>query len=128
MDLKTLASLGRSKDIVTILMKYGFDDLVDRFDMPGIGLLTKIHKAGQGLGTFERIRCALEDLGSGFVKLGQIMSLRPDLLPPQLIHELSKLPPQILRRTLVFSMWRLQDDTKSLKEQRQQRIGLGSLP
>ena len=91
MDLKTLTSLGRFKDIVTILMKYGFEDLVDRFDIPGIGLLTKIHKAGHGLGTFERIRCALEDLGPGFIKLGQIMSLRPDLLPPELIHELSKL-------------------------------------
>ncbi|MFZ7113103.1 MAG: ABC1 kinase family protein [Desulfatiglandales bacterium] len=91
MDLKALASLGRFKDIVTILMKYGFNDLVDRFDIPGIGLFERIHKVDHELGTFERIRCALEDLGPSFVKLGQIMSLRPDLLPPELIVELSKL-------------------------------------
>jgi ubiquinone biosynthesis protein len=91
MDLKTLASLGRFKDIVMILMKYGFDDLIDRLEVPGIELIKKIHKADPELGTFERIRCALEDLGPTFVKFGQIMSLRPDLLPPELIDELSKL-------------------------------------
>lgn len=91
MDLKTLAELGRFKDIVMILLKYGFDDLVDRLDIPGIGVLKKVHRVGHELGTFERIRCALEDLGPSFVKFGQIMSLRPDLIPAPLIHELSKL-------------------------------------
>ncbi len=91
MDLKTLASLGRFKDIVIILMKYGFDDLIDRLDVPGIELIKKIHKPHHEMGTFARIRCALEDLGPTFVKIGQILSLRPDLIPPQLIGELSKL-------------------------------------
>ena len=91
MDLKTLTSLGRFKDIVMILMKYGFDDLIDRLEIPGVELLKKIHKVDHELGTFERIRRALEDLGPTFVKIGQIMSLRPDLIPPALIDELSKL-------------------------------------
>ncbi|MGD8229919.1 MAG: lipopolysaccharide core heptose(II) kinase RfaY [Desulfobacteraceae bacterium] len=91
MDLKTLAGLGRFKDIIMILMKYGFDDLIDRLDIPGIQLIKKVHKVDHELGTFGRIRCALEDLGPSFVKFGQIMSLRPDLLPPQLIDELSNL-------------------------------------
>ena len=91
MNLKTLAGIGRFKDIVMILMKYGFDDLVDRLDIPGIGLFRKIHRVDHELGTFERIRRALEELGPSFVKFGQIMSLRPDLLPPALIDELSKL-------------------------------------
>ena len=91
MDLKTLTSLGRFKDIVMILMKYGFDDLIDRLEIPGIELLKKMHKVDHEMGTFERIRRALEDLGPTFVKIGQIMSLRPDLIPPQLIDELSKL-------------------------------------
>jgi ubiquinone biosynthesis protein len=91
MDLKTLAGLGRFKDIIMILMKYGFDDLINRLEIPGIELIKKIHKVDDELGTFERIRCALEDLGPTFVKFGQIMSLRPDLLPPQLIDELSNL-------------------------------------
>ena len=91
MDLKTLTSLGRFKDIVMILMKYGFDDLIDRLEIPGIELLKKMHKVDHEMGTFERIRRALEDLGPTFVKIGQIMSLRPDLIPPPLIDELSKL-------------------------------------
>jgi len=95
MDLKTLAGLRRFKDIVMILMKYGFDDLIDRLEIPGIDLVRKIHKVDHEMGTFERIRCALEDLGPSFVKFGQIMSLRPDLLPPALIHELSKLQDEV---------------------------------
>ncbi|MFO7740486.1 MAG: AarF/UbiB family protein [Desulfatiglandaceae bacterium] len=95
MDLKTLAGLRRFKDIVMILMKYGFDDLIDRLEIPGIDLVRKMHKVDHEMGTFERIRCALEDLGPSFVKFGQIMSLRPDLLPPALIHELSKLQDEV---------------------------------
>lgn len=91
MDIKILMSLGRFKEIATVLIRYGFDDLVGRLDVTGIELIKKVHKADQHLGTYERIRCALEDLGPTFVKFGQIMSLRPDLLPPSLIDELSKL-------------------------------------
>jgi ubiquinone biosynthesis protein len=91
MDLKTLTSLGRFKEIVMVLMKYGFEDLVDRLDIPGMKLIRRISRMDQGTGTFERIRHALEELGPTFVKFGQIMSLRPDLLPPRLIDELSRL-------------------------------------
>lgn len=91
MDLKTLSSLGRFKEIVVVLIKYGYEDLIDRLDIPGIKLLKRISKTDQEMGTFERIRHTLEELGPTFVKFGQIMSLRPDLLPPQLIDELSRL-------------------------------------
>jgi ubiquinone biosynthesis protein len=95
MDIKTLAGLGRFKDIIMILMKYGFDDLVDRLEIPAIGLVKKVYKVDHEMGTFERIRSALEELGPTFVKFGQIMSLRPDLLPPELIDELSKLHDEV---------------------------------
>jgi ubiquinone biosynthesis protein len=90
-DIRTLATVGRFKDIVFTLLKYGFDDLVERLELPGIGLVKKIHKPEHNLGTYERIRFAMEDLGPTFVKLGQMMSLRPDLLPAGLIRELTKL-------------------------------------
>jgi len=91
MDIKTLSSLGRFKEIVMILIKYGFEDLIDRLDMPGVALIKRIGKTEHEMGTFERIRHACEELGPTFVKFGQIMSLRPDMLPPALIHELSRL-------------------------------------
>lgn len=91
MELKTLMRLGRFKEIVLTLLKYGFDDLIDRLDLPGTGLLKRITRANDGLTTFQRIRHAAEELGPTFVKFGQIMSLRPDLLPPGLIEELSRL-------------------------------------
>ncbi len=95
MDFKALAGAGRFKDIIMILVKYGFDDLVDRLNIPGISLIKKVRKVDHKLGTFERIRCALEDLGPTFVKFGQIMSLRPDLLPSELIDEISKLQDEV---------------------------------
>jgi len=91
MDIRRIASLGRFKDIVMILMKYGFDDLVHRLDLSDTPIIRRIHRADQELGTYERIRLAIEDLGPTFVKLGQVMSLRPDLLPRALVTELSKL-------------------------------------
>ena len=95
MDLKTIWNLGRFKDIVVTLIKFGFDDLVQRLDVPGMGLVAKIHPMAREMGTYERIRHAVEDLGPTFVKFGQIMSLRPDLLPPALIHELSRLQDEV---------------------------------
>jgi ubiquinone biosynthesis protein len=95
MDIKALKSAGRFKEIVMILMKYGFDDILDRLDIPGVELIKKISRPDEELGTFERIRRALEDLGPSFVKFGQIMSVRPDLLPPLLIDELSKLQDEV---------------------------------
>ncbi len=91
MDIRALATVGRFKDIVLTLLKYGFDDLVERLELPGIGLVKKIQKPEHNLGTYERIRFAMEDLGPTFVKMGQMMSLRPDLLPAGLIRELTKL-------------------------------------
>lgn len=95
MDLKTIARVGRFKDIVVTLIRYGFDDLVQRLDLPGTGVMKRIKKAKRDLGTYERIRHALEDLGPTFIKFGQIMSLRPDLLPSPLIKELSRLQDEV---------------------------------
>ena len=90
-----MARLSRFKDLVMILVKYGFDDLVQRLDVPGIQLVQKLSRADKELGTYERIRLALEELGPTFIKFGQIMSLRPDLLPPPLLKELSKLQDEV---------------------------------
>lgn len=91
MDFKTIMHLGRFKDIAVILFRYGFDDVLNRLGFPTRSLPGSPHPLEAGTTTFERIRRALEDLGPTFVKFGQMMSLRPDLLPYPLIQELRKL-------------------------------------
>jgi ubiquinone biosynthesis protein len=91
MDLLALSKLGRFRDIVTVLFKYGFNDVAERLHLPGKILISKTRIAVPEMNTWERIRHTLEELGPTFVKFGQILSLRGDLLPAELIKELEKL-------------------------------------
>jgi ubiquinone biosynthesis protein len=87
--------LRRFKDIVITLFRYGFDDVVERLDLPGKVLFEKIRKVEREMTTWERIRHMLDDLGPTYIKFGQIMSLRPDLIPHPLILELRKLQDEV---------------------------------
>ncbi|MFW5961124.1 MAG: ABC1 kinase family protein, partial [Desulfohalobiaceae bacterium] len=92
MDFNTISRITRFKDIVFILFKYGFGDIIGRLDLQDKVLPLKIRKTSTTrYTTWERIRMAIEELGPTFVKLGQLLSLRPDLIPLPLIRELSKL-------------------------------------
>ncbi|WP_045212037.1 ABC1 kinase family protein [Desulfonatronovibrio magnus] len=91
MDIKSIAHIGRFREIIAKLIKYGFDDIVDRLEIPGRKYLEKIHVHDTHLNTWERMRMVLEELGPTFIKCGQILSQRADLLPPELLHELRKL-------------------------------------
>ena len=91
MDIHALSKLGRFRDIVGVLFKYGFDDVAERLQLPGKILIAKTRIAVPEMTTWERLRHTLEELGPTFVKFGQILSLRGDLLPAELIKELEKL-------------------------------------
>jgi ubiquinone biosynthesis protein len=89
--------LGRLHDIASVLIRYGFGDLVRR-----VGLAGALEKAGRALhwrapeelahlDPPARVRRALEELGPSFIKLGQILATRVDLFPPEWIDELGKL-------------------------------------
>jgi len=91
MDIGALAHLGRFRKLATTLLRYGFDEVVDRLDLPARLLMRPERSPHSDRDTYERIRLALEELGPTFIKFGQILSLRPDLLPPELILELRKL-------------------------------------
>ena len=95
MDIKKIAHLGRFKDIIVTLLKYGLDDVVERLDLPGKQLIGRISRIDKEMSTRERIRHTLEDLGPTFIKFGQLMSLRPDLVPYPLILELRKLQDEV---------------------------------
>ncbi|MFW5730333.1 MAG: ABC1 kinase family protein [Desulfonatronovibrionaceae bacterium] len=91
MDIKAIAHLARFKEIISTLVKYGFDDIVDRLGIPGRKYLEKMHVYHADLNTWQRMRLALEELGPTFIKCGQILSQRADLLPGELLDELRKL-------------------------------------
>ena len=91
MKLKTIVNLGRLKEILAAFVKYGFADVVDMLDLPGRHLADRVMDVDPQTTPFERFRMALDELGPTFVKFGQVMSLRSDLLPKPLIEELQKL-------------------------------------
>jgi len=85
----------RYREIVHVLARHGFGELIDQLELlPYLSLprrLLRGAKAREPLGAPARVRMALEELGPTFIKFGQILSTRPDLLPPAYIQELSKL-------------------------------------
>ncbi|AKU92262.1 ABC1 kinase family protein [Vulgatibacter incomptus] len=78
---QVVKDLGRLQQIVQILARHGFGWLVARIDVPGIGFFRKGEDAEVGLSP-ERVAAALRELGPTFVKLGQMLSTRGDVLPP----------------------------------------------
>ena len=87
-------------ELATILLKYGFADVIRR-----LGLSTPVEHAGKlvrssmrpdmlRMGTAERLRHAMEEMGPTFVKLGQVLATRVDLFPLDWIAEFEKLQDQ----------------------------------
>lgn len=97
MDLLGLArrqsQLARLREIATVLARYGLADWVNRIPSKEIRHLLASPKtlAVVGHPWEERVRLALTDLGATFIKLGQVMSTRPDLVGVEMARELSKL-------------------------------------
>jgi ubiquinone biosynthesis protein len=86
-----LSHAGRAKDILGVLAKHGFADWLTQVELPS-GFLQKILPHPKTERTLqERMRLAAEELGPAFVKLGQFLSMRPDVLPQPFILELRKL-------------------------------------
>jgi ubiquinone biosynthesis protein len=84
--------------IVWTVLRFGLDELVlSSFEKPWIRLLTRIVSVGRNLKAprGERLRQALERLGPIFVKFGQIMSTRRDLLAPDIADELARLQDRV---------------------------------
>jgi ubiquinone biosynthesis protein len=82
----SIYELKRTKDIIFLLTKNGFGDLIE-----SIGIPVPFKKKNLKLSRNERIRKTIEELGPTFIKLAQILSLRPDLIPIELAKEFEKL-------------------------------------
>lgn len=117
--VSAVRDLGRLREITSVLVRHGFGEIVARAgfgkrpkkvgagksEPPPNGAetapadaielsseeLAKGEEERSRTHTAERIRLVIQDLGPSFIKLGQIMSTRNDLLPPDVIAELKKL-------------------------------------
>lgn len=78
----TIDHLGRYKDIVRLLLRYGRSDGIR--DVDAVDIDVRAEEA-------EQLARDLEAMGPTFVKLGQLLSTRPDLLPPPYLEALSRL-------------------------------------
>ena len=97
----TYHHIDRYRQILQVLFKYGFGELMDSLKIEQIweaGLRKISRKRREAVDTLtgpERFRLALEELGPTFVKLGQVLSTRPDLIPLTFIEELTKLQDEV---------------------------------
>ncbi|MDI1338301.1 ubiquinone biosynthesis regulatory protein kinase UbiB [Polaromonas sp.] len=93
-----MSRLFRGIYIVWTVLRFGLDELVlSSFSRPWVRMLTRIVSLGRNLKAprGERLREALESLGPIFVKFGQVMSTRRDLLPLDIANELARLQDRV---------------------------------
>ena len=97
---RSYRSLKRYREIVGVLVTYGFGELLDRMNITrylrlGRRRLIRSVEIAEKYSFYQRIRMALEELGPTFVKMGQVMSTRPFLIPIDLVIELTKLQDRV---------------------------------
>lgn len=95
---KRIRHINRYREIAVALLNQGFDYIVEEMSLSqNIPYYHRIRPIAKNntVGLGERIRLLLEQLGPTYVKLGQIASTRPDLLPAEIIVELEKLQDEV---------------------------------
>lgn len=104
MQIRKIGMLGRTyrhiqryRQILSVFFRYGFGEILDALKIEqylDVGLNFVSRKSKDNIETLsraEKVRLAIEELGPTFIKIGQILSTRPDLLPADFINELEKL-------------------------------------
>ncbi len=91
--------LGRYRQIAQVLVHHGFGYIVEQLGLVNLLSLPRRiilkRPAPTPVGVAERLRLVLIELGPTFIKFGQLLSTRPDLLPADLIVELNKLQDRV---------------------------------
>ena len=93
---RNIRSIRRYLNIVRVLSTYGFDQALEMLGLADMVIRSR-KLFGRAmpdiarLSAAERMRLALEELGPTFVKLGQILSTRPDVIPHAFVREFEKL-------------------------------------
>lgn len=87
----------RYREIAEVFSVHGFGFVVSTLGLAGRFPFRRMprHASGQAYSRPEHVRMALEELGPTFVKIGQILSTRQDLLPPPYVEELARLQDRV---------------------------------
>ena len=94
---RTLQNAGRLREIVGVFARHGFSNLAERIQL-GRFLLARL-SATEEIEKYsapERLRMSFEELGPTFVKLGQLLASRPDLIPQDFVDEFTKLHDRVM--------------------------------
>jgi ubiquinone biosynthesis protein len=89
-----MSQLRRLAKIYYVVGKYQLDNLIDKRRLPltvRVALVPSKLFSNSKLSRGERLRCALEELGPIFIKFGQLLSTRPDLVAPDICAEIKHL-------------------------------------
>src|SRR3989338_3169299 len=94
--IKEVRDVHRLEQIVLVLFEEGFGYLLGKIKLKGlVPLKHRLRKKKAAESPEVRLRKTLERLGPTFIKLGQILSVRPDLIPKEYIKELEKLQDEV---------------------------------
>jgi len=92
----------RLKQIVAVFVRHGFYNFIAKINIPGIsGFISKLEREysetikKSSYFSAQRMRMAFEELGPTFIKLGQMLSLEPDIIPADFIEEFKKLQDKV---------------------------------
>lgn len=114
--LKGIRNLIRFQQITGTLVRFGFGELLGRLNL--LRYLKKELPPEQLRATRAvRFRLMLESLGTTFIKLGQILSTRPDVLPPDIVAELANLQDAVTPIPWELMSVQLDNDTGRLIRQ-----------
>src|SRR5689334_23363634 len=94
---RTLKNASRLRVIVGVFARHGFHRIAERIKL-GQFILERLNASledQERYTTAERIRMSFEELGPTFVKLGQVLASRPDLVPDDFVQEFSKLQSRV---------------------------------
>lgn len=88
--MATISRSQRYRRIANVLAEEGFGTALDRIGV-SVPWMSRRKRVDENLAPEQRLRRTMERLGPTFAKIGQMLSVRPDLIPPSYAEELAKL-------------------------------------